>query len=72
MQVSHENKFICADFVVAFVQLIGWLLKRPQNSDVVFGTFEKIWEDLYHYVVQDLNPKMDVSIELYDYLMMYD
>lgn len=49
------------------MQLIGWLLKRPQNSEVVFGTFEKIWEDLYHYVVQDLNPKMDVSIEVYDY-----
>jgi len=39
----------------------GWLSRKQLiNSDAVFTTFESVWPDLYRYVVQSLNPKMDV------------
>ena len=40
----------------------GWLLKRPVNlQETIYDTFKSIWVDAYRYIIQDLNPKMDVS-----------
>jgi antibiotic biosynthesis monooxygenase (ABM) superfamily enzyme len=40
----------------------GWLLGKQQyKTDVIFNVFDSIWSDLYRYIVQNLNPKMEVS-----------
>jgi len=50
---------------VVYVDFSGWLSRKQlSNSDAVFATFESIWPDLYRYVVQSLNPKMDVCLLL--------
>lgn len=42
--------------------LKGWLLKRPANQqEVIYQTFSAIWVDLYRYMTQGLNAKMEVS-----------
>ena len=43
--------------------LEGWLLTRPsQQQDIILQAFEAVFGELYTYMVQSLEPKMDVSI----------
>ncbi|KAK3724620.1 hypothetical protein RRG08_041104 [Elysia crispata] len=41
--------------------LKGWLLKRPpQQQDGIYTAFESVFPKLYTYIIQNLEPKMDV------------
>ena len=41
--------------------LAGWLLKRPpQQQDGIYSAFEGVFPKLYLYIIQNLEPKMDV------------
>ena len=41
--------------------LLGWLLKKPSTQvDTIFTVFKSVWSDLYRYVSQELQPKMEV------------
>lgn len=42
--------------------LSGWLLTRPsQQQDIILQSFEAVFGHLYNYMLQALEPKMDVS-----------
>lgn len=34
--------------------------RPPAQSDTIYQTFESIWVDLYNYITQSLNPKMQL------------
>lgn len=41
--------------------LQGWLLTRPsQQQDIILQSFEGVFGELYTYMIQSLEPKMDV------------
>ena len=39
----------------------GWLKTRsPQENDILMGLFDRLFADLFTYVTQNLNLKMDI------------
>lgn len=43
--------------------LQGWLLTRPsQQQDIIMQSFESVFGDLYTYMMQSLEPKMEVGL----------
>ena len=39
--------------------LMGWLNKRqPQESDILLGLFDRLYDDLFNFVVNNLEAKM--------------
>jgi hypothetical protein len=51
------------------VPFLGWLLKKSATqSEAIFNVFKSVWPDLYRYVSQELQPKMEVGSLLTKYL----
>ena len=43
----------------------GWLMKRPlSQAGIIYDTFELAWVEAYKFVMQNLEPKMSVSMRV--------
>ena len=51
--------------VCVLLHCAGWLLTRPPaHKDVIYSEFEAVFPKLYMYVLQYLEPKMEVGSQL--------
>ncbi len=67
--VSRNGMVFMSSSVMNWEPIVkGWLLKRsPAESEVLFGLYEKSFNEAYSYVTQILEPKMTVIIFLFFY-----
>jgi dynein heavy chain, axonemal len=60
--VSRNGMVFMSSSVMSWEPIVrGWLLKRsPSESEVLFGLYEKSWSDAYTFMIQFLEPKMNL------------
>lgn len=60
--VSRNGMVFMSSSVMTWEPIVsGWLLKRPSTeSEVLRGLYEKSFEEVYTYLVNNLEPKMNV------------
>ncbi|XP_019624088.1 PREDICTED: dynein heavy chain 8, axonemal-like [Branchiostoma belcheri] len=58
--VSRNGMVFMSSSVLDFRPILaGWLRKRqPQEADILQALYDKVFNDLYHYMAQNLWPKM--------------
>lgn len=64
--VSRNGMVFMSSSVMTWEPIVtGWLLKRPPSeSEILRSLYERSFSDTYTFVLNNLEPKMDVSLIL--------
>ncbi len=59
--VSRNGMVFMSSSVMTWEPIVtGWLLKRPSSESILLGLYERSFPDAYAYVINVLEPKMNV------------
>jgi len=71
MQRNCYNYFVIVPDGQFLMYVAGSLNNKPPNqADTIFTTFESVWEMVHEYVINSLNPKMEVIMS-YEYDILF-
>lgn len=63
---------LIVDMQTILFKCLGWLLTRPPaQKDIIYSEFEAVFPKLYAYVIQFLEPKMEVKLFLFLVILLY-